>query len=116
MSADGYLTIHGRAKDLIITGGFNVFPAEVERAIMEIDAVRECAVFGMPDPKWGESVWAAVELHPGMACAPEDVLSFARARLGTVKAPKHVVVTQELPRSSAGKVLKSELARSLLER
>jgi acyl-CoA synthetase (AMP-forming)/AMP-acid ligase II len=116
MSADGYLTIHGRAKDLIITGGFNVFPAEVERAIMEIDAVRECAVFGMPDAKWGESVWAAVELHQGMACAPEDVVSFARARLGTVKAPKHVVVTQELPRSSAGKVLKSELARSLLER
>jgi acyl-CoA synthetase (AMP-forming)/AMP-acid ligase II len=109
LSPDGYLTILGRARDVIISGGFNVFPAEVEAALMELSDIRECAVFGVPDRKWGESVWAAVELHRGHECTEGEVISFARGRLGTVKAPKRVIVVDELPRNSAGKVQKRDL-------
>lgn len=114
MDAEGYLTILGRSSEMIISGGFNVYPSEVESAIMELDAVRECAVFGTPDEKWGEVVVAAVELHVGSVSSTEDIMKFARERLGGVKAPKRVFVLDELPRSPAGKVLKSALATSLV--
>jgi fatty-acyl-CoA synthase len=86
--ADGWFFIVDRKKDMIITGGFNVYPAEVEQVLHLHPAVQDCAVFGVPDDKWGESVTAVVELRAGASADPEEMLAFARARLGPVKTPK----------------------------
>ncbi len=88
---------------MIVTGGFNVFSAEVEAAVMELDAVRECAVIGVPDEKWGEAVTAVVALTPGAHLAPEAIIVHCKARLGGVKAPKAVHLWPEIPRTAAGK-------------
>ncbi len=111
---DGYLFIVDRAKDMVITGGFNVYSAEVEQALLDHDAVRDCAVVGLPDEKWGERVTAVVELAPGAAVTAEELTAFAKARLGGVKAPKQIEFRARLPRSTVGKVLKSEVRQSLL--
>ena len=99
----GFVYIVDRKKDMIVTGGFNVFSAEVEAAVMELDGVRECAVVGTPDEKWGEAVTAIVALHDGAAVAPEQIIAHCKARLGGVKAPKSVHVWDEVPRTAAGK-------------
>ena len=109
--ADGYFYIVDRKKDMIITGGFNVYPAEVEQALQAHPAVQDCAVFGVPDEKWGEAVTAVVEPRPGAAADAQAILAFARERLGAVKTPKTLVFTEALPRSNAGKVLRAELRR-----
>ena len=101
--ADGYFFIVDRKKDMIVTGGFNVFSAEVEAAVMELPEVRECAVVGVPDEKWGEAVTAILALNDGAELAPETVIAHAKARLGSVKAPKAVHVWPEVPRTAAGK-------------
>ena len=87
-SEDGYLFIVDRKKDMVVTGGFNVFSAEVEAAIMELDAVRECAVIGIPHDHWGEQVHAVVVSDGGTDEA--EIIAHAKARLGGVKAPKSV--------------------------
>jgi acyl-CoA synthetase (AMP-forming)/AMP-acid ligase II len=102
----GYLTIVDRKKDMIITGGFNVFPAEVERALLEHPAVQDCAVVGMPDAEWGERVTAVVELKRGADVDDLQLLAHCRARLSGVKSPKCVIFDSALPRSPAGKVLR----------
>jgi acyl-CoA synthetase (AMP-forming)/AMP-acid ligase II len=112
LDADGYLFIVDRLKDMIITGGFNVYSAEVEQALMQHPAVRDCAVVGLPDDKWGERVAAVVE--PGGEIAPEDLIAFVKARIGSVKAPKQVELWPELPRSRVGKVLKADVRTRLL--
>jgi acyl-CoA synthetase (AMP-forming)/AMP-acid ligase II len=99
----GYIYIVDRKKDMIITGGFNVFCAEVEAAVMELSAVRECAVIGVPDEKWGEAVTAIVGLNDGMKIDQESIIAHCKARLGGVKAPKAVHVWVEVPRTPAGK-------------
>jgi acyl-CoA synthetase (AMP-forming)/AMP-acid ligase II len=109
-----YLYIVDRAKDMIITGGFNVYSAEVEQALMAYPAVRDCAVVGMPDEKWGERVTAVLQLHPGLTVTESEVRNFVKSRLGGVKAPKQVVVWDDLPRSKVGKVLKNEVKARLL--
>ncbi|MDR3511939.1 MAG: AMP-binding protein [Caulobacteraceae bacterium] len=105
----GFVYIVDRAKDMIITGGFNVFSAEVEQVILEHPSVLDCAVIGVPDPKWGEAVKAVVELKLGAVLAPEDVIALVRERLGPVHAPKSVEIWRALPRSPAGKVVKAEI-------
>jgi acyl-CoA synthetase (AMP-forming)/AMP-acid ligase II len=106
---DNYLYIVDRAKDMIITGGFNVYSAEVEQVLMQHPAVRDCAVIGLPDDKWGERVTAVLQLQPGQAAAPGALRDFVKERLGSVKTPKQVEIWPDLPRSRLGKVLKAEI-------
>lgn len=105
---DGYLYLVDRKRDLIISGGFNVFPSEVEQVIWAHPAVRDCAVIGLPDEKWGERVTAVVEVKPGAEVDAADLIALCKERVGSVKAPKEVLFRQ-LPRSAVGKVLKREL-------
>jgi fatty-acyl-CoA synthase len=116
LSQDGYLYIVDRAKDMIISGGFNVYSAEVEQALLQHPAVQDSAVVGVPDEKWGERVVAVLQLAPGQSLRPEDAQAFVKARLGSVKAPKQVEVWAELPRSKVGKVMKKEVRATLLAR
>ncbi len=109
--AEGYVYIVDRKKDMIITGGFNVFSAEVEAAINGHPAVENCAVIGVPDPKWGEAVTAIVLLRPNKSATEAEIMEFAKQRLGSVKAPKHVEFWPDLPRSPVGKVLKTEIRK-----
>ena len=92
-----------------ITGGFNVFPNEIEQALTEHAAVQDCAVIGVPDEKWGESVKAVVQLKPGFSATEEELIALTKDKLGSVKAPKTVDFIADLPRSAAGKVLKKDL-------
>ena len=114
LDEDGYLFIVDRAKDMVITGGFNVYSTEVEQALMQHPDVQDCAVIGLPDEKWGERVTAVVQLRAGAAVRTDELRAFARERLGGVKAPKQVEVWPDLPRSKVGKVLKREIRDSLL--
>ena len=109
-----YLFIVDRAKDMIITGGFNVYSAEVEQVLLAHPAVQDCAVIGLPDEKWGERVTAVVQLRPGQAVTGDEVRAFVKDRLGSVKAPKQVEVWPDLPRSKVGKVLKVEVKAQFL--
>jgi len=109
LDEDGYLFIVDRAKDMIITGGFNVYSAEVEQVLLAHPAVQDCAVVGLPDEKWGERVTAVVQLRPGQAVTEDEVRAVVKDRLGSVKAPKQVEVWPDLPRSKVGKVLKVEV-------
>lgn len=110
----GYLFIVDRAKDMIITGAFNVFSAEVEQALMQHPAVADCAVVGLPDEKWGERVTAVLQLQPGSLASPDEVIAFVKARIGSVKTPKQVEIWPDLPRSKVGKILKTEVRGALL--
>ena len=112
---DNYLFIVDRAKDMIITGGFNVYSAEVEQALMAHPAVRECSVVGLPDEKWGERVVAVVQPQAGAELSEAELVAFAKERIGSVKAPKQVHVWPDLPRSTVGKVLKTTIRNRLLE-
>jgi acyl-CoA synthetase (AMP-forming)/AMP-acid ligase II len=94
---------------MIVTGGFNVFPATIEAVILEHPAVLECAVVGVPDPKWGEAVKAVVQLRPGHAVDAEALIARCRDRLGGVHAPKSVEFWPDLPRSAVGKLLRREV-------
>jgi fatty-acyl-CoA synthase len=110
---DNYLFIVDRAKDMIITGGFNVYSIEVEQAVMEHPAVQDCAVIGLPDDKWGERVVAVLQLRDGASVTADDLTAFVKERIGSVKAPKQVEIWADLPRSKVGKVLKSDIVTSL---
>lgn len=114
LSPDGYLFIVDRLKDMIITGGFNVYSAEVEQAFLAHPAVLDCAVIGLPDDTWGERVTAVVQPRPGQSPDPGGLRAFVRDRVGGVKAPKQVEVWPDLPRSRVGKVLKGEVKSRLL--
>ena len=109
LDAEGYLHITDRKKDMIISGGFNIYSAEVEAVINGLDGVRECAVIGIPDEKWGEAVMAIVELSPGQTLSADDIIAACKARLDGVRSPKMVRFLPSLPRSTAGKVLKTDL-------
>ena len=106
---DGYIHIVGRAKDLVISGGFNVYPKEVETEIDAIDGVLESAVIGLPHPDFGEGVTAVVVLRPGATATEEGVLKTLEARLAKFKAPKRVFFVETLPRNTMGKVQKALL-------
>jgi fatty-acyl-CoA synthase len=110
---DNYLFIVDRAKDMVITGGFNVYSTEVEQALMQHPDVQDCAVVGLPDEKWGERVTAVVQLRSGAVVSQAQLRAFARERLGGVKAPKQLEIWPDLPRSKVGKVLKREIRQTL---
>jgi fatty-acyl-CoA synthase len=110
---DGFLFIVDRAKDMIITGGFNVYSTEVEQALMQHPDVQDCAVVGLPDEKWGERVEAVVQLLPGRDVEAAALIAFVKEHIGSVKAPKAVHVWADLPRSKVGKVLKADIKASL---
>jgi acyl-CoA synthetase (AMP-forming)/AMP-acid ligase II len=109
LDEDGYLFLDGRRDDLVISGGVNVYPAEVEAALADVPGVEEVAVFGAPDERWGQRVCAAVV---GLA-RPEDVVAAARARLAAYKCPKDVYRVAELPRTSTGKLRRTALVEVL---
>lgn len=109
LDADGYLFIHDRMKDMIISGGENVYPAEVESAIFGHPAVQEVAVIGIPDQKWGETVKAVVVPKPGMSIEEADIIAWARDRIAAFKAPRSVDVIEALPRNASGKILRKDL-------
>ncbi len=109
MDADGYVYIQDRIKDMIISGGENVYPAEVESAIYGHPAIAEVAVIGVPSAKWGEEVKACVVAKPGHEIDEADVIAWARARIAAFKAPKSVDVIPLMPRNASGKILRREL-------
>jgi acyl-CoA synthetase (AMP-forming)/AMP-acid ligase II len=109
---DNYLFIVDRAKDMIITGGFNVYSAEVEQTLLSHPSVRDCAVIGLPDDKWGERVVAVLEA--GSDLDVDELRDYVRERIGGVKTPKQFEIWTDLPRSKVGKVLKAEVKQQLL--
>lgn len=106
---DGFYYIVDRKRDLIISGGFNVYPSEVEQVIWSHPAVQDCAVIGVPDDRWGEAVKAVIQLKPGQQVDAEEIVTICKARVGSIKAPKTVEFWPDLPRSAVGKVLKREI-------
>ncbi|MCP3465743.1 MULTISPECIES: AMP-binding protein [unclassified Bradyrhizobium] len=115
LDADNFLYIVDRAKDMIITGGFNVYSVEVENALRAIGTIQDCAVVGLPDSKWGERVVAVVQPRPGQSVDAAAVTAFVKARIGSVKTPKQIEVWNDLPRSKVGKVLKADVRAKLLQ-
>jgi len=108
---DGFFYVSDRKRDLIITGGFNVFPLDVEQTLLQHPAVQDCAVIGVPDKKWGEAVKAVVELAPGTNVTEQVLITLCKKKLGSVMAPKSVDFIDVLPRSPVGKVLKRDLRK-----
>jgi acyl-CoA synthetase (AMP-forming)/AMP-acid ligase II len=116
MDERGYVRIVGRLKDMLIVGGFNVYPAEVENALLAHDAIRQVAVIGIPDARMGEVAMAYIVPTSGKSIEPSAIIAWARERLANYKVPRHVVAVSELPTNAAGKVLKDELrARALAD-
>lgn len=109
MDEEGFVYIHDRVKDMIVTGGENVYPAEVENAIFGHPAVADVAVIGVPDPKWGEAVKAILVLKTDAQVTEADIIGWARERIAGYKVPKSVDYTSELPRNPSGKILRREL-------
>ncbi|MET0659180.1 MAG: malonyl-CoA synthase [Steroidobacteraceae bacterium] len=116
LEADGYLRLVGRAKDLIISGGLNVYPKEIEEAIDALDGVIESAVFAIPHPDFGEAVAAAVTLKPGTTLQADAIVTKLRAQLAAFKTPKVVYVVDELPRNAMSKVQKNVLREKYADR
>ncbi|MEW6424159.1 MAG: AMP-binding protein [Bacillota bacterium] len=113
--SNGYLYIVDRIKDLIITGGENVYPREVEEVIYTRPEVEECAVVGLPDKEWGERVTAFIKTKQDRSFSPEELKSYLKSRLAPFKVPKEFIVTGEIPKSSTGKILKRELKKRFAE-
>ena len=109
LDEQGYLYLLDRKKDMIISGGNNIYPREIEEVLLKHPAVYEVAVIGVPDPLWGESVKAIVALRPGMVVTEEEVNAFCRQHLASYKKPRTVEFVLELPKSAYGKILKREL-------
>ena len=109
LDAEGFLFITDRAKDMIIAGGVNIYPAEVEAALLKHPAVQDAAVIGVPDDEFGEQVKAFVELKPGQAATAPDILEAVSGHLASYKRPRSLEIVAELPRNTMGKLLKREL-------
>ena len=115
IDADGYVYITDRIKDMIISGGENIYPAEIERVLAEHPQVQDVAVIGVPDARWGEVPKAVVVAKPGCAIDTEQLLAWCRERLASFKCPKTVDLVAELPRNPTGKILKKDLRRPYWE-
>jgi long-chain acyl-CoA synthetase len=109
LDADGYLYLCDRKSDMLIFGGTNVYPAEIEAVLIEMPEISDCAVFGIPDEEFGEVVAAAVEAQDGVTVTEADVLDFLRPRVATYKLPRHIDIVEQLPREASGKILKRKL-------
>ena len=106
---DGYLYIQDRVKDMIVSGGENIYPAEIENALSGHAAVADVAVIGVPDERWGEAVKAVIVLNPGATTSVDEIIAFTRKRIAGFKVPKSIDFVDELPRNPSGKVLRREL-------
>jgi fatty-acyl-CoA synthase len=113
---EGFYRIVDRKKDMIITGGENVYPTEVEAVLYMHPSVREVAVFGVPDTRWGQAVHAAVSLRPAQTASEEELRTFCRENLARYKTPKVIEVVPDLPKSAAGKILRAEAGKLLRAR
>ncbi len=111
MDEDGYIYITGRTKDLIIRGGENIAPGEIEAVLEQHPAVGEAAVIGVPDVEWGEEVKAVLVAEGGDKPSPEELTTFVKQRLASFKAPKYYAFADDLPRNYLGKVLKTDLRK-----
>ncbi len=109
VDGDGYLFIVDRKKELIIRGGYNVYPREIEEVLYEHPAVHECAVIGIPHPSLGEEVGAAVALKPGVEATADELRSYAKSQVAAYKYPRHVWLVDALPKGATGKILKREI-------
>lgn len=108
-SHDGFLTLTDRSKDVIISGGTNIYPREVEEVLAQHAAVQEVSVIGAPHPEWGEEVVAFVVLKAGHSCSVDDLENWCKQHMASFKKPKHYRFQAELPKNSYGKILKTEL-------
>jgi malonyl-CoA/methylmalonyl-CoA synthetase len=106
---NGYVHIVGRAKDLVISGGYNVYPKEVETELDSIEGVLESAVFGVPHPDFGEGVTAAVVAKSGATLSEDAIIERVKSRLARYKVPKRIIFVEELPRNAMGKLQKNAL-------
>ncbi|MDK6259380.1 long-chain fatty acid--CoA ligase [Corynebacterium frankenforstense] len=106
---DGFIYISDRIKDMIISGGENVYPAQVEREIALLDSVSSVAVFGVPDDRWGEVPWAVVTVRHGHQVEPDEIIEHLRTRLAKYKIPKRIIFSDHLPRTASGKIRKNQL-------
>ena len=113
LDADGFLTLKDRSKDLIISGGSNIYPREVEEVLLTAPGVAEVAVVGMPDAEWGEAVVAFVVAQPGVALTVPELDAHCLAQMARFKRPKHYRLADALPKNNYGKVLKTELRARL---
>jgi fatty-acyl-CoA synthase len=111
---EGYFYIVDRKKDMFISGGENVYPAEIEKVLYQHPDVHMCAVIGLPDPRWGEVGKACVVLKPDRRATEEELLKFMTDRLAKYKVPKSVSLMESLPISAAGKILKRELRQTYI--
>jgi acyl-CoA synthetase (AMP-forming)/AMP-acid ligase II len=109
MDSDGFVTLTDRSKDVIISGGTNIYPREVEETLLAHDQVFEVSVIGMPSAEWGEDVIAFVVLREGASCEPAELDNWCKSRMASFKKPKHYFFEQDLPKNSYGKVLKTSL-------
>ncbi len=114
LDEERFLFITDRIKDMVSSGGENVYPAEVEAVLRQHPAVLDCAVFGLPHPQWGEAVTAAVELRPGEAVTQEALVAFARTQLAGYKVPRRIEIGVTLPRTASGKVQRAAVRNGLL--
>jgi acyl-CoA synthetase (AMP-forming)/AMP-acid ligase II len=115
MDADGYIYVTDRIKDMIISGGENIYPAEIERVLAEHPALQDVAVIGVPDERWGEVPKAVVVVKPGATVDADELLAWCRERLASFKCPKSVDMLAELPRNPTGKILKKDLRKPYWE-
>jgi long-chain acyl-CoA synthetase len=109
LDADGYLFLCDRARDMVISGGVNIYPAEIETVLVAMPGVRDCAVFGIPDEEYGESLCAHIEVEDGAMLSPDGVKTFLRSHLAGYKVPKRIEFCRALPREDSGKIYKRKL-------
>jgi long-chain acyl-CoA synthetase len=111
VDAEGYLYVVDRIKDMIISGGLNIYPAEVENVLYRHDFVEECAVAGLPHEEYGEAVAAFVQLKPGREVVESELIKFCKKQMASYKAPRKIVFVKDFPRTPQGKLLKRELRK-----
>jgi long-chain acyl-CoA synthetase len=116
IDADGYVFICDRKRDMVISGGVNIYPAEIEAVLHGIPGVHDCAVFGIPDDEFGEALMAVVEPQPGVTLEVADIRARLRTALADYKVPKQVAIQAELPREDSGKIFKRRLREPFWER
>ena len=109
LDEDGYLFLCDRKRDMVISGGVNIYPAEIENALIGMDGVRDCAVFGVPDDEFGERLFACIEPEANAALSPAAVQEFLRGRLANFKVPKDIQFMDAMPREATGKIFKRKL-------
>jgi long-chain acyl-CoA synthetase len=115
LDRDGYLYIYDRVKDMIVSGGENIYPAEIESALFGHPAIADVAVIGVPDEQWGEAVKAIVVRKPGASAGVKEIIDYARERIAGYKVPRSVDFVETLPRNPSGKILKRELRKPYWE-